>query len=99
MTCHPALNEILLDHLQRAWAHLSPGLDGLTVDAVLEFYSQAAAAGQVPNKEELLRQYPHLAAELETFFTAAQACSEKAPTDQSSGLSTAAVRVDSIAWD
>ena|ERR1700693_3321550 len=69
MTCHPELSEILLDHLQRAWAQISPGIDGLTVDDVLALYSQAAAAGQVPNKEELLRQYPQLATELAVFFT------------------------------
>ena len=72
MTCDPALSEILLDHLQKAWAHLSPGLDGLTVDAVLDFYSQAAASGQVPDQEELLHQYPELATALEAFFTPIQ---------------------------
>jgi hypothetical protein len=72
MICHPALSEILLDRLQIAWAQISPGIDGLTVDAVLDFNSRAAAAGQVPNKEELLHRYPQLSPELEVFLAPIQ---------------------------
>jgi hypothetical protein len=94
MTCDPALSEILLDHLQKAWAHLSPGLDGLTVDAVLDFYSQAAAAGQVPNKEELLRQYPQLATELAAFFTPIQLRAEPVASGQAIAASLAQIPVE-----
>jgi hypothetical protein len=99
MTCSPALREMLLDHLRTTNANFWRGIDGLTLDDALNCYCEAAAAGLVPGKEELLCQRPELAAELETFFTAAQACSAKAPSDQSSALSTAAIRVDSIEWD
>ena len=94
MTCHPPLCEILLGHLQTAWDHLSPGIDGLTVDVVLEFYSQAAAVGQVPNQEELLRQYPDLAAELAAFFTPIQLPAEPVASGQASAASLAQIPVD-----
>jgi hypothetical protein len=99
MSCNPALRDMLLDHLRTTKANFWHGIDGLTLDDALNSYCEAAVAGQVPGKEQLLCQHPELAAELETFFTAAQACSEKAPTDQSSVPSTAAIRVDSIEWD
>ena len=63
-----ALNEILLAHLRTIDPHSWPGIDGLTLDVVLDSYSQAALAGQVPGKDELLHQHPELAAELETLF-------------------------------
>ena len=99
MTCNPALREMLLDHLRMTKANFWHGIDGLTLDDALNSYCEAAAAGQVPNKEELLCQHPELAAELETFFAAPQLFSAKAPGDRSSGLSTAAIRDGSIETD
>jgi hypothetical protein len=63
-----ALSEILLDHLRMINPHSWPGMDGLTLDVVLQSYSQAAASGQVPGKNELLRRHPELSAELEAVF-------------------------------
>ena len=68
MSRSAALNEILLDHLRRIDPHSWPGIDGLTVDVVLESYVRMAIAGQVPGKNELLRQHPELAAELNVLF-------------------------------
>ena len=69
MSRSAALNDILLDHLRTIDPHAWPGIDGLTLDVVLDSYSQAALAGQVPGKSELLPgQHPELAAELETLF-------------------------------
>jgi hypothetical protein len=62
------LNEILLEHLRRIDSPAWPGMDGLTLAIVLESYCQAARAGQVPGKDELLRQHPELAAELDGLF-------------------------------
>jgi hypothetical protein len=64
----PALNEILLDYLRTIDSHSWPGIDGLTLDVVLESYARLADSGQVPGKSELLRQHPELAAELEALF-------------------------------
>src|SRR5262245_61710230 len=63
-----ALNAVLLDYLQAIDPHAWPGSDGLTLDVVLESYSRAAAAGQVPGKEALLRRHPELKSELEVLF-------------------------------
>lgn len=68
MSRSSALNEILLDHLRRIDPHSWPGIDGLTVDVVLESYVRVAMTGQVPGKNELLRQHPELAAELDVLF-------------------------------
>lgn len=68
MSRSSALNEVLLDHLRRIDPHSWPGIDGLTVDVVLESYVQMAITGQVPGKTELLRQHPELAAELDILF-------------------------------
>src|SRR5262245_19464909 len=64
------LTEILLGHLQAVVPRLWPGIDGLTLDNVVESYCQAAAAGKVPGKDELLRRHPELAPELDALFTA-----------------------------
>ena len=68
MTRNPALNDILLGYLQTIDSHAWPGIDGLTLKVVLDSYSQAALAGQVPGKIELLRRHPELAADLEALF-------------------------------
>jgi hypothetical protein len=44
MTPNPALNAILLGHLRGMDPHFWPGIDGLTLDVVLDSYCQAAAA-------------------------------------------------------
>ena len=72
MSRSAALNEILLDHLRTIEAHVWPGIDGLTLEVVLDCYAQAASAGQVPGKNELLRQHPELATELEALFAKAE---------------------------
>jgi hypothetical protein len=66
-------------------AHFWPGADGLTIDAVLSGYTQAAAAGQVPGLVELTGTYPELTAELEEVF--AHPCTRLVfPSGSSSGL-------------
>jgi len=70
MTCDPALKTILLDYLQSIDVHDWPGIDGLTLDAVLDCYCVAIAAGHVPDKEKLLRRHPELAQAIEAFFAA-----------------------------
>ena len=62
-SCDPELKAILLDE-----AHLLPGVDGMTLDDVLESYSRAAAAGYVSGKEQLLQRHPRLTNAVEAFF-------------------------------
>jgi hypothetical protein len=83
---HARLHEILVDQLRLIDAHFWPGADGLTIDAVLAGYTQAAGAGQVPGLAELAGKYPELKAELEEVF--AHACERTAaPVATSSGAS------------
>jgi hypothetical protein len=77
MNSNSALYAILLEHLQSIYPVARPGVDGLTLDVVLESYFQAAVAGQVPDKCDLLHLYPEFAAELEALF----AKPETAPSD------------------
>jgi hypothetical protein len=62
------VREVLLLHFQ-ARGPLWPGADALTMQEILDNYPAFAAAGRVPGKEELLRRFPELAAELEAFFS------------------------------
>jgi len=63
------LYDVLLGHLCRIDAHFWPGTDGLTVDAVVAGYPQAAAAGQVPGFAEIAGVYPELTGELNAVFS------------------------------
>jgi hypothetical protein len=59
------LHEVLLGYLE---VILWPGADGLTLGEALLGYAEAAAAGQVPDQQELLQRHPELAEELRAFF-------------------------------
>src|SRR4051812_47753494 len=63
------LKEVLLGHLQATYAHRWPGTDGMTVQDVLLSYPHAIASGQAPDRQELLRRHPDLAAEVEAYFS------------------------------
>jgi hypothetical protein len=54
------LQELLLGYLHAARVPLWPGVDGLMVEEVLRSYAEHAAAGHVPDLQELLRRYPDL---------------------------------------
>jgi hypothetical protein len=71
-THDPAATEqvraILLGYLQCRAAALWPGSDSITLDDILRFYPQAAAAGRVPDLPELQRRFPDLADALTDWF-------------------------------
>jgi hypothetical protein len=52
--------DLLLGYLESARCYW-PGADGLTVLDAIRGYPQAAAAGWVPDRDELLRTHPELA--------------------------------------
>jgi hypothetical protein len=62
------LYEVLLGYLEGPQVILWPGADGLTVEEALLGYAEAAAAGQVPDRQQLLERHPDLAEELRSFF-------------------------------
>jgi hypothetical protein len=62
------LHEILLGYLEGPQVILWPGADGLTVEEALLGYAEAAAAGQVPDQQQLLEHHPELAEEVRAFF-------------------------------
>ena len=64
------LRDILLDYLQAGTVVVWPGVDGFTIDDVLNCYPQAVAAGEVPDWQELRLRYPDLTAELQGFLEA-----------------------------
>jgi hypothetical protein len=63
------LQEVLLGYLQGVGAPWWPGADGLTVQEVLRSYPEHAAAGRVPDRQELLRRHPNLREALLAIFT------------------------------
>jgi len=71
---HQDLRELLLRYLQSPGGSPWPGADGLTVREVLESYSQAAEAGRVPTRHQLVVLHPDLVAELYAFFGASPGC-------------------------
>lgn len=68
MSANSQLDEILLHYLQAIDPHWWPGMDGLTLDVVIDCYCRAASAGHVPGKDMLLRLHPEFAEDLETLF-------------------------------
>jgi hypothetical protein len=62
------LQELLLGYLWAKGAPSWPGADGLTVQEVLCSYPENAAAGRVPDQQQLERLYPDLREEVVSFF-------------------------------
>jgi hypothetical protein len=62
------LREALLGYLQAIGFPPWPGADGLTVHEVLRSYRHAAAAGRVPDREELVRRHAELDGAIQDFF-------------------------------
>jgi hypothetical protein len=62
------LREVLLGYLLAASCPAWPGADGLTVEEALLAYAQNAAAGRVPDREELLRRHADLRDAVRAFF-------------------------------
>ena len=73
------LDAVLLAYLQDPQVSLWPGADGLTTAEAIGEYLAAAAAHQVPGREELLRAFPELAEELGRFFAAPPAGAPRPP--------------------
>jgi hypothetical protein len=63
------LREVLLGYLQAAASVTDwPGGDGLTIEDLLDSYPEAVAGEEVPDWQELLRRYPELETELQTWM-------------------------------
>jgi hypothetical protein len=62
------LREVLLGYLQAAGCPRWPGTDGLMLEDALRSYPANAAAGRVPDRQELLRMHPELSEALVAFF-------------------------------
>jgi hypothetical protein len=62
------LREVLLGYLQTAGCPRWPGADGLMLEDALRSYPANAAAGLVPDRQELLRRHPELSEALLAFF-------------------------------
>jgi hypothetical protein len=77
MSRNSALHAILLGHLREMDANFWPGIDGLTLDVVLDSYCLAAASGHVPGKDELLHRHPELAEAIEAFFAVCAAAARQ----------------------
>ena len=70
------LREVLLGYLQAAGCPRWPGADGLMLEDALRSYPANAAAGRVPDRQELLRRHPELSEALLAFFASADADSQ-----------------------
>jgi hypothetical protein len=68
-TSGDALRQVLMDYLQTGRVVAWPGVDGFTVDDILNCYPQAIAAGAVPDWEELRRRHPELIGEIQSLLT------------------------------
>lgn len=77
------VQELLLVYLRAANAPAWPGADGLTLNAVLDGYAQAAVEGLVPDLPSLRQLHPQLADMLTRFFaemrTKANSRSDRSP--------------------
>jgi hypothetical protein len=63
-----SLQELLLRYLRDAHAPVWPGADALTVQEVLHSYAENAAAGRVPDQQQLQRLHPELQEAVVSFF-------------------------------
>lgn len=66
--CSPRLREVFLEYLRDAQVPLCPGVDGLTVDDMLDCYAILMKKGVVPNWEQLIENHPDLTKEIGMFF-------------------------------
>jgi hypothetical protein len=64
------LRDLLLGHLEAGGVSAWPGCDGLILEAVLDGYPEAVAAGTVPDWQQLLRQHPELSEALHAWLAA-----------------------------
>jgi hypothetical protein len=62
------LRELLLGYLRAAHVPVWPGADALTVQEVLGSYAESAAAGRVPDPQQLQRLHPDLRDAVASFF-------------------------------